>query len=304
MQVRKYLIAIILSGLFACASEAAPLRVSLLVAEEAGVYQEFAQAFSNESQRQSISLRVLSATALPTDTDLVIAVGIKSARIAANSRFPVLCVLVTKAGFEKLLRELPANRKSNTFSALYWDQPVSRQVAMVMATLPEAKNIGLLLSEHSPDVESLRKLIYENKLNLREKQLGSMESLYRDLESVLRESDVLLAIPDAEVYNSQTMRNILLATYRSKVPVVGFSSGYVKAGALCAVFSTPGQLATQAASLTKQFAETDILPAAQYPTEFDVMVNHQVAHSLGITVKENAGLIMQIKAESTKEGTE
>jgi hypothetical protein len=293
----------LLLGLLACtAAQAAPLRVTMLLAEEAGAYQEFAQAFAGEAQKQNISLNVLQSTSLPADTDLVVAVGIKSALIASKSRFPVLCVLISKAGFEKILGEIPSYREKNQLSAIYLDQPINRQVAMVAAAMPQAKNIGLLLSAHSPDVISLRKEIVEKKLGLRVQQLESVTTLYRDLESVLSESDVLLAIPDAEVYNSLTMRNILLMTYRSRVPVMGFSPAYVKAGALCAVFTTPSQNATQAMSLTKQFIESDILPAPQYPTDFDVLVNQQVARSLGIQIMDNTALVRQIRVASIAKG--
>lgn len=304
-QVRIYLIVIALFGLLACSSQAAPLRVSMLMAEEAGTYQEFAQAFVSEAQRQNISLNVLQAATLPSDTDLIVAVGLKSAQVASTSHFPVLCVLVTKASFEKLLHELPSYRKQNTFSAIYFDQPIKRQVAMIVAALPEAKNIGLLLSAHSPDPTNFRKAISENGLKLHEQKLGSADSLFLDLESVLKVSDVLLAVPDVDVYNSLTMRNILLATYRRRIPIVGFSQAYVRAGALGAVFSTPGQIAIQAAYLSRQFMEKNILPTAQYPTEFDVMVNQQVARSLGISIKENSVLVREIMtATNAKEGAE
>jgi len=106
---------------------------------------------------------------------------------------------------------------------------------------------------------------------------------------------VLLVLPDSAIYNGLTIRNILLATYRSSVPLIGFSSFYVKAGALCAVFSAPEQIAAQVASLIRQFGETRLLPAAQYPQEFEVMVNERVAHSLGLHIRPAIELGAEIK---------
>jgi ABC-type uncharacterized transport system substrate-binding protein len=119
-------------------------------------------------------------------------------------------------------------------------------------------------------------------------------------EILLGRSEVLLALPDAAVYNDSTIRNILLATYRRGIPLIGFSSGYVKAGALCAVFSTPAQIATQAAALILQFANTHALPFPQYSHEFEVMVNEQVARSLDLQVKGASALHDEIDSE-TKE---
>jgi len=75
------------------------------------------------------------------------------------------------------------------------------------------------------------------------RHLRSKDTLFSDLDELLIDSDVLLAVPDSEIYNSNSIRNILLSSYRRGIPLVGFSQAYVKAGALCAIFSTPEQLA-------------------------------------------------------------
>lgn len=275
---------------------AAPLRVVLLLAEEGGAYREFATSLESELKRQNISLAISQANTLPTDADLIVAVGIKSAAIAINSRTPVLCTLVSKSGFDKLLHEWAGRREKNTISAIYMDQPARRRIELLVAALPEAKNVGLLFSEHSADMADLRKAITGKGLSIREQRSDSVESLHRDLLSVLQRSEVLLAVPDTQIYNPSTIRHILMESYRSGDPVIGYSPAYVRAGALCVVYSTPEQIALQAAYLVRQFIETARLPAAQHPSEFEVMVNQQVAHALGVDIKDGATLIGQIKA--------
>ncbi len=299
--MKQYFIAIVLLGLLASSAQAAPLRVTVLMAEEGVAYREFVLSFAAESARQNLPPSINQTASLPQDTDLIVAVGIKSAAMALNTRFPVLAVLVSKAGYEKLQHELPAYRGKNTFSAIYLDQPNKRQIGLIAAALPGAKNIGLLFSAKSTDVAGLRKAITEARLVLNEQLLESAESLHRDLHSLLQRSDVLFAIPDVQIYNSSTMRNILLETYRSGIPVVGFSPSYVRAGALCAVFSTPEQIAAQAAFQVMQFAETGHLSAAQYSSEFEVLVNPQVARSLGIHIQDADSLTRHIKAAAMAE---
>jgi ABC-type uncharacterized transport system substrate-binding protein len=124
----------------------------------------------------------------------------------------------------------------------------------------------------------------------------SFPTMNAALQSLLLSSDVLLAIPDAEIYNASTIRNILLTTYRNKVPLVGFSPGYVKAGALCAVYSTPQQIAEQSAHMIKAFVDAHALPAAQYAKQFEVSINEQVARSLGLNIKSAAEVSLEIGA--------
>jgi hypothetical protein len=60
------------------------------------------------------------------------------------------------------------------------------------------------------------------------------------------------------------------------------------------VYSTPVQIANQAAKVVTQFSDTRKLPDYQYPQEFEVAVNTQVARSLGLTIKSAEQLRMEI----------
>jgi hypothetical protein len=59
--------------------------------------------------------------------------------------------------------------------------------------------------------------------------------------------DALLAVPDPLVFNSQTAANILAAAYRRRIPLIGFSPAYTRAGALVSLYSTPDQIGFAAA---------------------------------------------------------
>jgi ABC-type uncharacterized transport system substrate-binding protein len=208
----------------------------------------------------------------------------------------MLAVLVPKEGFHKLLKEFSTQAKSsaNVFSAIYLDQPYKRQLDLITAVLPRARSIGVLYSTAPAELNKLSALVVARKLEFHERSSASSSTLYSNLQSLLLNSDVLLALPDAEIYNASTIRNILLATYRNKVPLVGFSSAYVKAGALCAVFSTPGQIAKQSLNIIQEYIETANLPAAQFAKEFEISVNEQVAHSLGINIRSESLLRSEI----------
>jgi putative tryptophan/tyrosine transport system substrate-binding protein len=110
--------------------------------------------------------------------------------------------------------------------------------------------------------------------------------MFDALQKVLKRSDLLLALPEPAIYNSSTLRNILLSTYHARIPLIGFSSAHVKAGAICAVFSTPEQLASQTGTVVLNFIATSILPPEQYPKFFEIAVNERVAKSLAIGIKK------------------
>jgi ABC-type uncharacterized transport system substrate-binding protein len=152
----------------------------------------------------------------------------------------------------------------------------------------------VLISGETPELVSVKQLSSDLGFSLNIQAVPSQNQLAGSLSALLAVSDVLLVLPDADIYRSDTIRNILLETYRQHVPMIGLSQNYVRAGALCAVYSTPVQIANQAAKVVTQFSDTRKLPDYQYPQEFEVAVNTQVARSLGLTIKSAEQLRMEI----------
>lgn len=276
-----------------------PLSIAIVQSENSEPYLEFTNTLRNNLLKGNVNLIVVEDSVKPIpSSDLIISVGMKAATAVAASRAPaVLNVLIPKAGYEKLQRDFPERADSKTFSAIFLDQPVVRQIHLIIAMLPDKRHVGVLFDSFPKDeIIKLRQQMGKLGLSLHERAISPAFLLYDALQDVLQDSEVLLALPDSAVYNSSTLRNILLTTYRSGVPLIGFSPAYVKAGALGAVFSTPAQIAEQAAIATQQFWETSALPAAQYPQLFEVMVNEQVGRSLNLSVKSPAELHNEMSA--------
>ena len=270
----------------------------MVQSESSGPYLEFTAALRELVVTRGSAVAVIDPSGPIPSAGLIVAVGMKAATAVAASNAPfVLNVLIPKTGYEKLLRDFPQRANSHAFSAIFLDQPAARQIHLIASILPDKHSIGLLYSTPPAELVQLRAEIARHGLSLRKQAVSPALPLADALQELLQDSEVLLALPDTAIYNSSTIRNILLATYRSGIPLIGLSPAYVKAGALCAVYSTPAQLATQAAMLIQKFAETGALPGAQYPQEFEVMVNEQVARSLGLNIKSESVLHDEIKAD-------
>jgi hypothetical protein len=104
----------------------------------------------------------------------------------------------------------------------------------------------------------------------------------------LAHTQVLLAMPDRTVYNSDNIRNILLSAYRHNQAVIGFSADMVKAGALASTYSEVDDINIQVAEIAAAYAATGELPAPQFPRYFSTIVNEGVARSLRVPVDSAA----------------
>lgn len=273
------------------------LRVLLVLSDSNPPYQTFAKTFkqSLSANIQAIVLeRAEDFSGDGQQTDLIVTVGVKAADwVAARTTIPMLAAMIPSNKYAELLAKRPSAKQ---ISAIFLDQPWARQVDLLHAVLPERSKIGVLYSPDTKlDLEALRGALADHGYTLIAKPLRSHETLFADLEDVLVDSDVLFAVPDGAIYSSSNIRNILLSSYRRGVPLIGLSQAYVNAGAVCAVFSTPEQLAAQASAATISFAQTRQLRDAQFPVLYTIAVNQEVARTLGITINSAELLHLQVE---------
>ena len=101
-------------------------------------------------------------------------------------------------------------------------------------------------------------------------------------------TEVLLAMPDRSVYNTENVRNILLSTYRHNQAVIGFSADMVMAGALATTYSNIEHINAQVADVAAEFVATGELVPPQFPRYFSTVINEGVARSLEVAVDDAA----------------
>lgn len=276
------------------------LRVQVILSDSNAPYQSFAQTFK-QNLPAAIEVDVLQHAEDFNEkapvADLLVTVGVKAAdRVASRTPTPLLAAMVPSNTYPDLMKKRP---RASLTSGLYLDQPWGRQLTFLRAALPERKKVGVLHSSGtSLNLPALRSEMGQRGLSLIARELQNNTPLFDELESILNDSEVLLAIPDNAIYNSVNIRNILLSSYRHGLPLIGLSQSYVRAGALCAIFSTPEQLAAQASAISLTFAKTHQLPDPQYPALYAIEVNQAVARTLGINIQ--SAELLQLEVEQTQ----
>jgi ABC-type uncharacterized transport system substrate-binding protein len=276
----------------------AALTVVIVSSERSAPYVEATEALISELERGGLSrYDMLQLTAQEWSSAgslkprIFVALGTDAANALAKAApgAPVLCTLLPRSSFERVL--LAGGRKaSSQFSALYLDQPLSRQLELIRQALPAARRLGVLWGpESQSQAPALKTSAQAVGLVLAEAVVGRDESLFSSLKRILEDADVLLAVADPQVYNSSSIQNILLASFRAKVPLVAFSPAYVRAGALFALHVTPTQIGRQAATMARGVLQGKALPASPvYSQDFSVSVNEHVARSLDLTLDGEA----------------
>lgn len=223
---------------------------------------------------------------------VVVAIGSESLRLVMDSHTtqPVLSILTRRAIFENVLQShhLQANDSKHPVSAIYLDQPLSRQLNLIACLFNHysPKLVGVILGNESLyHQETLQSLAKDFPFGLQTIVVDKFENPATVLDTLLNDAKVILAIPDSRIYNPKTARGMLLTAFHKRVPLVGYSRTFVNNGAFAAVYSNTKQLADQTADeIIKIVQSKGKLSAPQYPRDFTVSVNTQVARSLGINV--------------------
>lgn len=280
-------------------------RVAVVLSDESEPYQEVYQAIrAGLGEAPHEVDRVLAVTLSPArvrEAAVVVAVGVRAVEATAKlaDRPPMLAVLVPRSWYLKQSGQALAGN-SRPLSAIYLDQTVERQARLLREAFPEARTVGIVTSVELAWVanefaDSLRR----QGLTLVHATVAEDERLIRPLEAVLSRADVLLAVPDSQVFSRNTAQSLFLTSYRYRVPVQGYSASLTRAGALVSLHSSPQQIGRQTAeSLLQALRGPGVrLPPPAHPAYYSVSVNEQVARSLGMPMSGAAELERRLEGE-------
>jgi ABC-type uncharacterized transport system substrate-binding protein len=219
------------------------------------------------------------------DHKVIITLGIKAARYAEQNLGGNLIITALIPRNSNIGSNSDKIESKHYF--LYLDQPIHRSLLLISALSERLQNIGVIIS--SNDVmteESLTRSASSLELDLHLEKIETADQIGASLNRLLYKSDALLAIPDTRIHNQSTVPNILISSYRKRIPLIGFSSAYVKAGALAAVYSSPEDIAFHVRdNIVKIYSGEKIVDREQSAEYFSILFNSEVARSLDFPAK-------------------
>ena len=288
----RYAVLVVLIETVCASAWAEGLTVRLVVGNDSAFAGETASRLQNllGQSMPGIALERMDAASLPTalspnSVNLVVTLGDVAWQMAAavTSRdSPVLAVMPRRHAYEALTKRSPHNS-----SAIFLDQPVERMLNLVSLLKPRDARVGIVLG---PSTQEMAPLLQgasgERKQRLRLETVSEEAAVGRAMARVIQDANILIALPDPVVHSVNTVQSILLMSYQAGIPVIGYSAAYQRAGAMVSLYTTPEQLARQAAETIIAWHQGKGLLPTQEPKYFTVGINTTVARSLGIELPD------------------
>lgn len=222
----------------------ADLRIAVLASQAAAPYDETIQGLKQYFQKEGTqadyrlfqldgdSGKAMNAIEETRSykPDLVLALGSLAAKAAADniSDIPIIAGMILSP--EDIV-------KKGNVTGVFLEYPLQIQFDFIRRLLPQAKTVGVIYNprENREKIERAEALGREAGLTIFKQPVETPREIPAALENIVKRADALWAIPDSIVYTPQTVKNILLVSYRSRIPLVGLSSSWVKAGAVYAL---------------------------------------------------------------------
>jgi len=169
------------------------------------------------------------------------------------------------------------------------DVPIAIQIDLIAKAAPKARTLGMLYNSTAPEAKIMLKRVADalprgwKLVAVAVDGYGSVADAIDALTS--RHIDIVWTNIESGIYETATVRTLLLAGIRQKLPVYGFSPAFVRAGAIIGMGVDPTSQGEQAAGLAVRLLHDpadNTIPRMEAPEKFQIAVNLIVADKLGI----------------------
>ena len=229
-------------------------------------------------------------------TDIVISLGTSAAEAVFKnkSKKPHIVTLITESSFNSLAKQYfgtEAVALAAGISPILLDQPFERKIALAKKLLPKVSRVGVMLGSATKEkITIYNNSIIDRKMRPQTLVIDAGKNPIRQLDPIIKQSDVFIPVADSHLINVTTAKWILQLSYRYRVPVIGYSSNFVDAGALASVYSSAEGVAKQTLELLGSVFDKDYTHAVHQPKFCTVKFNTNVAWYLNLTIPDELAI--------------
>jgi putative ABC transport system substrate-binding protein len=210
---------------------------------------------------------------------VIIAVGSEALQIVEGEQptIPVICTMILRNTPDLSLLASPA-------ATISLDVSIPSLLARLKVLFPEKTRLGII---RNPALGGLNSAPLPTRAQLqgftvRVVECSGAEQLLAALDSLQGQVDFVWGLPDGTLYNSATIKPLILASIEHRLPLIGFSENFTRAGAAVGIYPDFRDIGLQTGEVARQVLDGQPLHALEGPRRLKVAVNQSVLRLLGL----------------------
>jgi ABC-type uncharacterized transport system substrate-binding protein len=221
-----------------------------------------------------------AAQEMPRRPAVIVAVGSDAVRavLARESQIRTVSTMTLEA--DRPAAASPARRVTG---AVYLDIPIHTLVAELRKLFPAKTRVGVIRNpRRGGDLafESRGQMPDPGSLEIAD--CATADELLPVFLAFRKKVDFVVCLPDGSLYNGATARPLIMASLENRLPIVGFSPAFLRAGAAVAIYPDYRGVGRQTADLVRRCLEPGDCASWETPRKVAVAVNAKVLRMLGI----------------------
>ncbi len=269
----------------------AQTKIAIVKSKNIAAYNEAVTGFTNALKSRNanatydeypVTTTNLIGTLKTTKPDIIYTLGTSATKTVSKA------ITTTPVVFAMVMDPRGAGIQGSHVTGASLDIPANLLIQSLKRTLPDARNVGVIynVAENNDFITTAKKTAQNLGLNLKPYAVKSSKEIpdMKDLDI-----DALWMIPDTLVCKTANVESIFLASLKHKIPVMGISSSYAKAGAIMAVSCDYKDIGAQAGEIAHMILN-GTKPgsiAISYPRKTKLYLNLAVADRLKIKIPGN-----------------
>ncbi len=289
------LVVILFSVLVAIPADAA--RVAVLLSAKVSEYEDALKGFRETTPHQIAAVydmdgdldrgrKQLAEIEEKVKPDLIFAVGIWALQAVVSRPPPIPVVYAMVLNPPSVLG---ADSKNVTGASM--NVPVEQPIRLFKQLGPQVKRIGVIFNRNRTGylVRQAQAVAREEGLELVTREVSSPKEVVAALESLQDGIDALWIVPDETTLSQAVVQQMLLFSYRKRIPLLGLSDRHAQMGAVFALsFASGEDIGRQAGELAQAILSGRAPSGVPYTNARKVYltVNLKAAQKLGLEIPQ------------------
>jgi ABC-type uncharacterized transport system substrate-binding protein len=281
--------------------------VAIIVSASVDEYQRAVKGFKATAQHRIVGefdmegdvergRKILAEIQKKTKPDLIFAVGIWALQVLVSE------AMTTPVVYAMVLNPSTIVGGARNVTGASMNVPVEHTIRLFKQLGPQIKRIGVIYNQARTGylVRRAETVARENGLVLVATEIRSSRDAIAALETMQDGIDALWILPDETILAPTVVQQMLLFSYRKRVPLLGLSESQAQAGALLSLsFASGEDIGRQAGDLANSILAGKAAGELPYTTarQVKLTVNLKAAHRLGMeipkSVLDQANVIIQ-----------